>query len=182
MYNGVGVGTARGTGTAGYVQANTSSLKFTKHRKAYNAEDDMARAEAAINRAPNAQLLNHEYKRRIEIRCVELEDLMEKEGSTQEEIDEKVNEYRKLLFSEFEDERMKLDGELDIRNSHSRMKVAKDNRDRMRGALGIDDEYVAGSSMTGMKKAYEVDAEIRGSSEFLASTVGGDFGVGPSFS
>ncbi|KAI6198112.1 hypothetical protein M3Y94_01306200 [Aphelenchoides besseyi] len=182
MYNGVGVGTARGTGTAGYVQANTSSLKFTKHRKAYNAEDDMARAEAAINRAPNTELLCHEYKRRIEIRCVELEDLMEKEGNTQEEIDEKVNEYRKLLFSEFEDERMKLDGELDIRNSHSRMKVAKDNRDRMRGALGIDDEYVAGSSMAGMKKAFEVDAEIRGSSEFLASTVGADFGVGPSFS
>lgn len=39
----------------------------------------MARGEAEINKKPNAELLDHEYKRRIEIRCAELEDLMEEE-------------------------------------------------------------------------------------------------------
>ncbi|KAI6230172.1 Cwf21 domain-containing protein [Aphelenchoides fujianensis] len=159
MYNGVGVQTARGTGTSGYVQSNVSALSYSKHRKAYNAEEDIARAEAVIERKPNAELLDHEYKRRIEIKCVELEDLMESEGGkTQEEIDETVSEYRQLLFSEFESGRLNLDDELDIRNSHSRMKVAKDNRDRMRNALGISNEYVAGTVFTSMKKPTDPDA------------------------
>jgi hypothetical protein len=66
------------------------------------------------------------------------------------EIDQKVNEYRKLLLSDFEAGRMDLDDELDLRNTHSRRKVAKDNRDRMRNALGISSTFVDGTSMAGM--------------------------------
>jgi hypothetical protein len=43
----------------------------------YNAEEDIARAEAEVNKGPNVDLLDHEYKRMIEIKCVEFEDLME---------------------------------------------------------------------------------------------------------
>lgn len=43
----------------------------------YNTEADIAKAEAEVNRKPNAELLDHEYKRAIEIKCVEFEDLME---------------------------------------------------------------------------------------------------------
>jgi len=163
MYNGIGVQTARGTGTSGYVQANLSALNFSKHKKAYNAEPDIARAEAEVNKKPNAELLDHEYKRRIEIRCVEMEDLMEMDGISAEEIDKKVGEYRKCLFAEFEAGQMKLDKELDIRNSHSRMKIGKDKRDNMRKALGISSDFVDGTSMAGMKKPN--DPELTGEGE-----------------
>jgi hypothetical protein len=44
---------------------------------------------------------------------------------------------------------MKLDHELDMRNTHARRHIAKDKRDRMRFALGIGAEFVDGTSMAG---------------------------------
>jgi hypothetical protein len=77
------------------------------------------------------------------------------QGFTEEEINTKVNEYRKLLFNEFENGRLDMDTQLDLRNSHSRAKVAKDSRDNMRWALGIDAAFVDGSSLEKLKKAGE---------------------------
>jgi len=157
MYNGIGLTTARGTGTNGYVQANLSNLLFSKNKIQYNTEEDIAKAEAEVNRAPNVELLDHEYKRTMEIKCVEFEDLMEGKGFSEEEIRAKVDEYRKLLYNEFESGKNKnMDKELDLRNSHSRAKVAKDNRDRFRNALGIDASFVDGSSLENIKKASEI--------------------------
>lgn len=58
-----------------------------------------------------------------------------------------MDEYRKLLYNEFESGKMNMDDQLDTRNTHSRAKVAKDNRDRFRNALGIDASFVDGSSL-----------------------------------
>lgn len=91
--------------------------------------------------------MDHEYKRRIEIRCAEFEDLMEDKGFSPDEIMAKVDEYRKLLLSEYEAGKMELDNELDTRNTHSRAKVAKDGRDRFRKAFRIDEKFVDGSSL-----------------------------------
>uniref|UniRef100_A0A914DVX0 CWF21 domain-containing protein n=1 Tax=Acrobeloides nanus TaxID=290746 RepID=A0A914DVX0_9BILA len=159
MYNGIGLQTARGSGTNGYVQANLSNLLFSKNKVQYNTEADIAKAEAEVNRKPNVELLDHEYKRRIEIRCAEFEDLMEDKGFSPEEITAKVDEYRKLLLSEYEAGKMDLDHELDTRNTHSRAKVAKDGRDRFRKAFGIDEKFVDGSSLEKIKKRGEVTVE-----------------------
>uniref|UniRef100_A0A915MGU8 CWF21 domain-containing protein n=1 Tax=Meloidogyne javanica TaxID=6303 RepID=A0A915MGU8_MELJA len=153
MYNNVGLSTARGSGTNAYVQSNVANLSFSRNKIVYNAEENIARAEAEVNKAPNLELLDHEYKRLIEIKCVEFEDLMEGKGFSEEEINSKVSEYRKLLFNEFESGRLNMDAELDLRNSHSRAKVAKQGRSNMRWALGIDASFVDGSSMEKLKKA-----------------------------
>uniref|UniRef100_A0A914NVS1 Uncharacterized protein n=1 Tax=Meloidogyne incognita TaxID=6306 RepID=A0A914NVS1_MELIC len=68
-------------------------------------------------------------------------------GFSEEEINSKVSEYCKLLFNEFESGRLNMDAELDLRNSHSRAKVAKQGRSNMRCALGIDASFVDVSSM-----------------------------------
>ena len=159
MYNGIGLPTARGSGTNGYVQANLSSLLFSKQKIEYNAEADMEKNEAEINKGPNKDLLLHEYKRRIEIKCAEFEDLMEEKGFSQDEILNKVNEYRKLLFAEFEAGKMQLEHELDDRNSHSRAHLAQVGRDRFRNALKIDEKYKPGSSFEQMKKPGEAKTE-----------------------
>lgn len=95
MYNNIGLQTARGSGTNGYVQANLANLLFSKvcqvtfthscqetflysqNKVEYNAEADIEKAEAEVNKTPNLELLDHEYKRAIEIKCAEFEDLME---------------------------------------------------------------------------------------------------------
>uniref|UniRef100_A0A914KUC4 Uncharacterized protein n=1 Tax=Meloidogyne incognita TaxID=6306 RepID=A0A914KUC4_MELIC len=50
MYNNVSLSTACGSGTNAYVQSNNKIV--------YNAEEDIARAEAEVNRAPNLELLD----------------------------------------------------------------------------------------------------------------------------
>ncbi|EYC44324.1 hypothetical protein Y032_0464g1919, partial [Ancylostoma ceylanicum] len=147
MYNGIGLQTARGTGTNGYVQANLSNLLLSRKRVEYNSEADLRRAEAEINRAPNEEILQHQRKRVIEMKCAEFEMLMEEKGFDDDEISKKVSDYRKLLLSQLESGELNLDGELDSRDSHARAKAAVQNRDRMRSALGLDKDFIPGSSM-----------------------------------
>ena len=80
MYNGIGLSTARGSGTNGFVQRNLSSVKRTKDRVDYRTEEDVARLEKQLNRQPNAEILSHDRKRRVELKCMEMHELMEEQG------------------------------------------------------------------------------------------------------
>ncbi|KAK6036216.1 Cwf21 [Cooperia oncophora] len=147
MYNGIGLQTARGSGTNGYVQANLSNLLLSRKRIEYNSEADIRRAEAQINKGPNEEILQHQRKRIIEMKCAEFEMLMEEKGFDDDEIQKKVSDYRKLLLGQLESGELNLDSELDTRDSHARAKAAVKNRDKMRDALGLSKDFVPGKSM-----------------------------------
>lgn len=51
-----------------------------------------------MNKAPNIELLDHEYKRLIEIKCVEFEDLMEGKVCVQQFLAKKAE--KAFLFHE----------------------------------------------------------------------------------
>jgi len=128
-------------------------------------EEDIKKAEAEINRKPNKELLDHEKKRRVELKCLELNDLMEDQGYKQDEIDEKVNEYRTLLL----DQVVKGEFELDLdrngrpiaNDSHTRAEIMAERKSRMRSALGIKDDFVEGSCLDQLKPKTEIaKAEI----------------------
>ena len=51
--------------------------------------------DAQANREPNLGILEHERKRKLEVKCLELEEVLEEQGLNEEEIEEKV----KNLFS-----------------------------------------------------------------------------------
>jgi hypothetical protein len=72
MYNGIGLQTARGSGTNGYVQRNLSFVRQHKDRVDYKTEDQIAKAEALVKRGPNAGILDHERKRKLEVGILEL--------------------------------------------------------------------------------------------------------------
>lgn len=55
-------------------------ISFQK-RVAYNSEADIKRAEAEINKQPNKELLEHNRKRHIELKCADFEMLMENKVS-----------------------------------------------------------------------------------------------------
>ena len=80
MYNGIGLQTARGSGTSGYVQKNLSTLNKSKQKHEYRTEEDIARMEAALNRPPNQDILEHQKKRRIEAKVYEERVRLEDEG------------------------------------------------------------------------------------------------------
>lgn len=76
MYNGIGVETARGTGTNGYVQRNLSFVPTKRERVEYVKDVEMKRLETLIEKKGNAEILEHERKRRIEVKCMEMRDMM----------------------------------------------------------------------------------------------------------
>ena len=53
--------------------------------------------DAQANREPNLGILEHERKRKLEVKCLELEEVLEEQGLNEEEIEEKVD----YNFSQF---------------------------------------------------------------------------------
>jgi len=105
MYNGIGLSSARGSGTSGYVQSN----KF--HRDASrlvrkDTDDASWRANreggggGARSRAPNAEILAHNAKRAIEVAVSELEEACEEKGASESEKASAVAALRARLEAE----------------------------------------------------------------------------------
>lgn len=81
MYNGIGLSSVRGSGTNGYVQRNFSHVRKKPGRQeTYRTDEEIARAEQQLNRKPNAEILEHERKRQVENKCMELQVRLEDEG------------------------------------------------------------------------------------------------------
>lgn len=90
MYNGIGLPTPRGSGTNGHVQRNMASLNdskvsvggrnFQSNTTYRYAEEDLHKLDAIINKEPNKEILDHDRKRKIEVKCIEFEEILEKQG------------------------------------------------------------------------------------------------------
>ena len=74
MYNGIGVATARGTGTNGYVQRNLSHIRTDRK------DNRQMGFESSLVKKPNKDILEHDRKRQVEVKCVELQAALEDEG------------------------------------------------------------------------------------------------------
>ena len=109
-YNGIGLQTTRGSGTNGYVQTN----KF--HRSASRLErkewKDLKEIHGEGGRGgakkPCEDILEHNRKREIERKLVELEDDLEERGIAREEIDEMLKDARRKQ-NEVRGERIKVE-------------------------------------------------------------------------
>ena len=101
MYNGIGLQTARGSGTNGYVQTNKFFIRPRDGGppKAPFSYDDGSAGTGAGGlggmRKPNKEILEHDRKRQVELRLVLLRDTLEEQGYTEGEIEERVEEARK---------------------------------------------------------------------------------------
>jgi len=141
MYNGIGLSTVRGSGTSGYVQRNLSHVPATEKRKIdYKTESDLSKEEKI--RGPNQGILDHEKKRKIEVKCAELEDLLVDQNLGEEEINEKVTAYRKMLMQSVDiDDAVELDdfGRPIIKatDSHQVAKMQNERNEKLKAAFGI---------------------------------------------
>ncbi|KAF8477111.1 cwf21 domain-containing protein [Kalaharituber pfeilii] len=145
MSSNVGLSTPRGSGTSGYVQRNLSHLK--PRSNPYPPPKDLEHSRQRL-RQPDKDILTHEKKRDIEVKCVELRDKLEEEGVDEEEIEEKVSELRKKLLAELEAGGGARGSGKKALKSHQihELAVAKMAQNaRMEKALGISPDYEEGS-------------------------------------
>jgi len=110
-YNGVGLQTARGSGTNGYVQRSLANIR-RKPQTPYSRDRDNEQPRTKTRKA-NPEIMEHDRKREIEVRCLELQDKLEEQGYDslsctfslrssleEDEIEEKVAKLRKKLTSQ----------------------------------------------------------------------------------
>ncbi|KAG9342951.1 hypothetical protein JZ751_015167 [Albula glossodonta] len=157
MYNGIGLTTPRGSGTNGYVQRNLSSVRAKRTRDERGDErdeKDRERLESQLNRQPNAGILEHQRKRQLEVKCAELQDMMEEQGYSAEEIAEKVNSFR-LMLQEKQEPPASITDRPTVTDTHALAAANQQKNDRLREAFGIATDYVDGSSFHPERKERE---------------------------
>lgn len=81
MSSNVGLSTPRGSGTSGYVQRNLAHLKPRDQVKPYSTDIDRHR-----QRQPDKEILEHDRKREVEVKVLELQDKLEDEGYVKREL------------------------------------------------------------------------------------------------
>jgi len=155
MYNGIGLTTARGSGTNGFVQRNISAIRQTKEK----VPDSHEKEDSAV-RPFDPELVEHERRRQAEVRCMELRDLLEEQDLPESEINEKVNAFRAKLLAE-----KKLTYQRDssgrpmVKDSHEFSVAQEQKNTRAKDAFGISDAFIPGSSLKGREVIEEMSKE-----------------------
>ncbi|KAH3667335.1 hypothetical protein OGAPHI_002984 [Ogataea philodendri] len=110
MYNGIGLSTARGSGTNGYVQRNLTNVygdsridesggkQYLKRQLRQKSEQSQHKRDGVAVR--DREIASHERKRAIELKVAEYMDELEDQGVEGAELDEKVAVYREKLRQE----------------------------------------------------------------------------------
>ncbi|KAM9148964.1 serine/arginine repetitive matrix protein 2 [Pangshura tecta] len=162
MYNGIGLPTPRGSGTNGYVQRNLSAVRHKKERTDYKSEEELRKLESSLVKKPNQEILDHERKRKVELKCLELAELMEEQGYAEGEIQEKVATFRLMLLEK--DVALGKEGEQQpeqkpaVTETHQLAEANEKKNERLRAAFGISENYVDGSSFDPNRRAKEAAA------------------------
>lgn len=112
-YNGIGLQTARGSGTSGHVQKNLAGSKdgeavtgMGHHRRRELEREHEQRKQELKARESNksvvrAEIDEHNRKREIDIKCMELRDSLEDESEDEDIIETKVKELRESLLASY---------------------------------------------------------------------------------
>ncbi|XP_061196464.1 serine/arginine repetitive matrix protein 2-like [Saccostrea echinata] len=163
MYNGIGLQTARGSGTNGYVQRNLSFLRKHKDRVDYKSEEELKKLDEQLIKQPNKEILDHERKRKVELKCMEMQVLMEEQGYSADEIEKKVTMFRTMLVQKegVSEATVEKDssGRPVAKESHQIAQATAEKNARIKEAFGIGENYVDGSSFDPNRKAKEEQAK-----------------------
>lgn len=140
MYGNIGLATPRGSGTNGYVQRNLSHIR--PRERDVRDEDDLRPIK---HRAPDAGILEHERRRKVEVKCLELELELQDEGMDEAEIQDKVDELRKKLLAESKVEGASKHGTEKL-GTHKLAELKEAELRKTRAAFGVSASYVEGNA------------------------------------
>merc|ERR1712117_458073 len=106
---------------------------------------------------PNEGILQHQRKRKMELKCLELQE----QGYKEKEIAEKVDAYRKMLIEKDAEKHGEEDVDTDefgravYKDSHKMAQAQREKNERLKAAFGIAPEFVEGSSFNENRQAIE---------------------------
>lgn len=161
MYNGIGLQTARGSGTNGYVQRNLALIRSGKNKIDFRTEEELMKLEAQTTKGPNAEILAHARKRALELKCAEMEDVMREQGYDEREVEEKVEVFRTMLMEREQAAARANDipkdkfGRPNVRETHAVAEAQQEKNSRLKEAFGISEYFVEGSSLDPNRRAKE---------------------------
>ena len=143
MFGGVGIPSAKGTGTNGYVERALGYLPKDYKPGSYGEIIRQMKANPApIKRKINDDIILHEEKHKIEVELYDLKEKYENEKKySPEEIKEKINQERKRLYHVLE--RREADF-MDKNETHQKGKLKDAQMKIIRDALKIKKEYNLG--------------------------------------
>ncbi|THH09065.1 hypothetical protein EW145_g2293 [Phellinidium pouzarii] len=144
MYNGIGLTTPRGSGTNGYVMRNLSTMRTF---------DSSARDGAAAwdntppkYREPDEGILEHERKRKVEVKCLELRLELEDKEVDDDKIEEEVDALRQKLLASLANSSLGNVKSLKSSDTHALAAAKKAELDKMARALGTRRDYSEGDA------------------------------------
>jgi len=143
MFGGVGLPSAKGTGTNGYVERNFGYLPKDYKPGSYGEFIRQMKANPApMKRKINDEIILHEEKHKIEVELYDLKEKYENEKKyTEDEIKDKINSERKRLYHLLE--RREADF-MDKNETHQKGKLKDAQMKIIRDALKIKKEYNLG--------------------------------------
>ncbi|KAL9602830.1 MAG: hypothetical protein Q9219_001525 [cf. Caloplaca sp. 3 TL-2023] len=161
MSSNVGLSTPRGSGTSGYVQRNLSNLRPREAFTPYPATIPQHR-----QRQPNAEILEHDRQRQIEVQVFELRDKLEDDDVEEEEIEARTEALRRKLLSEDVEEgkegRERGKKGLKVHQVHELAKAKIEESERLRKALGIREDYEEGGYWKGREERMREGVQEQG--------------------
>ncbi|XP_017598500.1 PREDICTED: serine/arginine repetitive matrix protein 3 isoform X1 [Corvus brachyrhynchos] len=86
----------------------------------HKGEEEVRLVEPSMVKKAHREILDHERKRRVELKCMELQEMMEEQGYSEEEIRQKVGTFRQML--------MEKEGVLTREDQHGRQIVIENHR------------------------------------------------------
>lgn len=151
MYNGIGVPTARGTGTNGYVVKSLAHLKTSKAiqskyngapydpSKTSNSYQRLEGAHAQRTRKTSTLVYEHFSKRDIEKKLFLYEETLRKTLHCDDEIDRLVSQERERLLSDFVENQSEL-----VKDKEHLLDKKKAQEEKFRAAFDIDQNLPEG--------------------------------------
>jgi len=143
MYNGIGLSTARGSGTSGYVQ---KSLAFVKPRQVIHnykeVLDKFKENPAPTKKKANIEILEHETKHKIEVQLYNYMETLKDQNLSIDEIEKSVAIKREELYADIKS-LVNFDSSND---THSQSKLKDEQMEKIKSALNIRNDYEHGTA------------------------------------
>ncbi|KAJ2259257.1 RNA-splicing factor [Coemansia sp. RSA 455] len=143
MYNGIGLNTPRGSGTSGHVVRSMSALKPGQGRQTQQYSRDHITNAKPVDKG----IIEHERRRQVEVKCLELQDELETQGKLDDtEIEERVDKLRSQLLESID--QLDFTGARPIKSFETqKLAEAKSKENaRLASALRVEEEYVEGAA------------------------------------
>jgi len=148
MYNGIGLVTPRGSGTNGYVTRNLSHLR-PRDGPADRKDFDFAPPK---HREPDQGILDHERRRKVEVRCMELQVELEEKDFPEEEIEKEVEALRTRLLQNLDSIGPTPAKALKLSDTHGLAAAKKEELSKMARAFGTSSNYTEGDAFNREKQ------------------------------